>query len=408
MRFNNYKCYLRMLVSGGFLRSLWNARGNLAACAKNNPPPAGPYMVELDVTYRCDLHCRMCERWKDPRQGELSLEEYRRLALELRELGVHQISIAGGEPLLRPDVFAIIESFARRGMSVNLCTNGMQLGRYADEIAASGATCVTVSLDGATAACHDAVRGRAGSHARVIANIDSFLARRRRRLPLLRVRMTVSNTNAGEIRQFYRQWRHVADDVLLQPVHHCRDAHYHGADETAFDLDPAVIADQLRGTPMARDRYMQQLVAGLTQTGSFPAVPCFAGVLMARIDPWGNIYPCLEQHVRIGSLREKGFRAVWNSAAFEAERRRLASNRPCRCWYNNTAMIGHYGALLNRTTPGRLIEKLPGRLADRFKSLFSGLVDERRYELGEVVDDADVRFAEDRRGGVGVEGHDEA
>jgi MoaA/NifB/PqqE/SkfB family radical SAM enzyme len=370
MRFNNFKTYRRILTSGAFLRAVWNARRNLMAAAREKPPLAGPYMAELDVTYRCDLHCRMCARWKDSRPDQMTLEEYRRLAGEFSELGVHQISIAGGEPLMRPDVFEIIRSFSRRGMSVNLCTNGMQLGRFGGEIAASGATCVTVSLDGASAECHDAVRGRAGSYARVSANIDSFLKRRRGRMPLLRVRMTVSHSNQGEIRQFYRQWRTVADDVLLQPVHLCREAFYTGTDEAVFELDPSVIAEQLRGTPMEGDRYMQLLVASLRETGSFPVVPCHAGVLMARIDPWGNVYPCLEQHVRIGSVREAGFRSVWRSRAFDAERRRLAADRPCRCWYNNTAMIAHFGALLMKTTPEHLADKLPGRLPDRIKSLF--------------------------------------
>jgi len=60
----------------------------------------------------------------DSRQDELPLETYRHLAREFEQLGVHQISIAGGEPLLRADVFRIIEGFAERGMSVNSAPTG--------------------------------------------------------------------------------------------------------------------------------------------------------------------------------------------------------------------------------------------------------------------------------------------
>jgi MoaA/NifB/PqqE/SkfB family radical SAM enzyme len=372
MRFNNYKCYRRLIASGGFLKALWNARRNLAADAQGRPLPAGPYMAELDVTYRCDLRCRMCARWQDTRTGELGLEEYRALAAEFEALGVQQISIAGGEPLLRPDVFEIIRCFSGRGMSVNLCTNGIQLARFAGEVAESGATCVTVSLDGASAECHDAVRGRAGAYDRAAESIAGFLACRRGPLPLLRVRMTVSGVNSREIRAFCRRWRGVADDVLLQPVHHCRDAFYSGADASVFALDAELIAEQLAGTPMASDPYMRLLVASLARDGEFPAAPCFAGVLMARIDPWGGVYPCLEQHARIGSVRAGGFRAVWGSAEFEAERRRLSSGRPCRCWYNNTAMIGHFGAMLNRTTGRHWAGKLSGVLPPGVKSRSPG------------------------------------
>ncbi|MCK7512427.1 MAG: radical SAM protein [Desulfobacterales bacterium] len=128
--------------------------------------PAGPYMAELDITYQCNLRCRMCQRWLDPRRDELPLETYRNLAHEFEELGVHQISIAGGEPLLREDVFRHHRRLCGGGMSVNLCTNGMLVEKYRHEIAGSGATCVTVSLDGATADCHDGIRGRDGSYQR--------------------------------------------------------------------------------------------------------------------------------------------------------------------------------------------------------------------------------------------------
>jgi MoaA/NifB/PqqE/SkfB family radical SAM enzyme len=351
MRFHNFWSYRSILLSGGFLKSVLNARRNLIAAGSNRPLPAGPYMAELDVTYQCNLRCRMCQRWLDPRRDELTLSEYEGLAREFTALGVHQISIAGGEPLLRPDVFEIIGAFAARGMSVNLCTNGMQIERFRREIAASGATCVTVSIDGADAACHDAVRGRDGSHRQVVAGVRALLGARANGSPLVRVRMTVSDINAGQIRRFYDQWRGTADDVLFQPVHHCSDSYYTGVC-AASPQAAALLHDQLQGTRMEQDPYMRLWAASLEAGETFPRAECYAGVLMARIDPWGNVYPCLEQHVCTGSVRRSSFAEVWASEALRQERRRLASDRACRCWYNNTAVIGHFGTLLQRTIAG--------------------------------------------------------
>jgi MoaA/NifB/PqqE/SkfB family radical SAM enzyme len=242
MRLYNVWCYRNMLLSRGFAKSLWKSRKNLAAVANGHPLPAGPYMAELDVTYRCNLQCRMCQRWQDPRPDELSLDEYRDLAVEFAALGVHQISIAGGEPLLREDVFRIIAGFAQRGMSVNLCTNGMLVEKYRRQISESGATCVSVSLDGATADRHDDIRGKSGSFRQIERGVLSFLRQRSDRMPILRVRMTVSNANANEIRPFYERWHGVADDVLFQPVHHCRDAYYTGLPDSALSLYSSVIS----------------------------------------------------------------------------------------------------------------------------------------------------------------------
>ena len=371
MRLNNFWCYRRIIFSKGFASAVWNSRKNVVAYNQERPLKAGPYMAELDITYQCNCRCQMCQRWNDPRRNELSLDEYIKLAAELHAMGSHQISISGGEPLLRSDVFQIIEAFAGRGMSVNLCTNGLLLKKYCDEIRSSGATCVTVSLDGASAASHDKIRGIPGSYNQIKEGIEHLLKNPRSSRPLLRVRMTVSNRNAREIGPFYEKWHNIADDVLLQPVHHCADAFYTGMDETDLKVDPEILARQVADTPFANDNYIKRLIDSLKTSGSFPHQACYAGVLMARIDPWGNVYPCLEQHVCIGSVRNNDFQSIWNSDNFEKERKRLASNRPCRCWYNNTALIGHYGNLLG-STPGRAVKDLAQNLFfDDLPSVFT-------------------------------------
>jgi len=349
MRFNNMWTYRRILFSRGFASAVWHSRKNLIADEHSRPLTAGPYMAEFDITYQCNCRCRMCQRWKDGRTNELSLDEYQRLAGVLHEMGSHQISIAGGEPLLREDVFPIIKSFSGREMSVNLCTNGLLLEKYEDQICSSGLTCVTVSLDGASDETHDEMRGMPGSLKQIEEGIKRLLGHSRSSRPILRVRMTISNQNSNEIGAFYQKWHAVADDVLLQPVHHCNDAYYTGMDEAELYLDPRVIAREIADTPLENDGYMKRLIESLKSCGSFPHHQCYAGVMMARIDPWGNVYPCLEQHSRVGSIREKNFGTIWNSEVLSRERKRLANHRTCRCWYNNTALIGHYGNLLKNS-----------------------------------------------------------
>jgi MoaA/NifB/PqqE/SkfB family radical SAM enzyme len=371
MRFNNFWTYRRILFSKGFASALWHSRQNLLAHEQDRPQAASPYMAELDITYQCNCRCQMCQRWKDPRGHELSLAEYRNLAGVLHHMGSHQISIAGGEPLLREDVFDIIKSFSRRGMSVNLCTNGLLIEKYLDEICDCRATCVTVSLDGASPATHDEIRGMPGSYRQIEEGIHRLLEHARSSRPIVRVRMTLSNRNANEIRTFYQKWHKVADDVLLQPVHHCNDAYYTGMNEAQLYLDPRLIAQEIADTALENDGYMKRLIESLETCGSFPYHQCYAAVMMARIDPWGNVYPCLEQHVRVGSIREKDFQTIWNSDLLKKERQRLATNRTCRCWYNNTALIGHYGSLLKKTQIQNLWDLVRYTVACNIPSVFS-------------------------------------
>jgi MoaA/NifB/PqqE/SkfB family radical SAM enzyme len=349
MRFNSFWTYRNIVFSKPFARAVWHARQNIMADEKGLAPPFGPYMAEFDITYRCNCRCQMCQRWVDPKDNELSLSEYQRLADVFQVMGVHQISIAGGEPLMRTDVFDIIGCFSQYGMSVNLCTNGILLEGGIEALCASGATCVTVSLDGAAAATHDAIRGHAGAFDRIRSGILALMRHPAGQRPVVRVRMTVNADNQHEIARFYRQWQPLVDDVLLQPVHLCRDAYYDVTRSDSLNLDPVVLTREIRATPWARDGYLPGLIRSLTQTGTYPRQSCYAGVLMARIDPWGSVYPCLEQHVRIGSVREQDFKSLWESEAFNRERRNLSTGHPCVCWYNNTAVIGHYGTLLKQT-----------------------------------------------------------
>jgi Predicted Fe-S oxidoreductases len=283
----------------------------------------------------------------------LTLAEYQKLAAAFHSLGVHVVSIAGGEPLMRDDIFSIIDAFAKYRMKVNLCTNGILLESCVEKLCRSGAFCITVSIDGATAQTHDKLRGMDGSFDQIKKGIERFMIPALPHQPLLRVRMTISNHNTHEIRSFYEQWKNRADDILLQPIHYCQDAFYTGFEEESLRLAPDLLEQQIEGTPLQTNGYLKKLIHSLRQTNTYPNERCYAGVLMVRIDPWGNVYPCLEQHVSIGSVRDHDFSDLWNSGAFDRERAKIVSEGTCRCWYNNTAMISHYGKILFHTTvPG--------------------------------------------------------
>ncbi len=350
--------YRHILGSRQFAATLWHSRKNVLAAGRELPPVAGPYMAELDITYRCNCRCLMCQRWQDPRRDELTLAEYRDLAHEFRALHVYQVSIAGGEPLLRDDLPSIIAAFARLGMSVNVCTNGTLLEQRAEDLCRAGASCFTVSLDGATAETHEKARGTPGSYGRIERGIRRLKACSSHSQPVVRVRMTVSNNNVEELRAYYLKWAPLVDHVLVQAAHYSPNAFYTGPDAEAFQLDRTRMARQLEGLPLAKEAYVKTLMTGLRQSESFPGHRCYAGTLMVRIDPWGKAYPCLEQHVCVGSVRDKGFRALWESDVFNRVRREIARDDRCRCLYNNTALISRYGRWLERTTAAGLEKTL--------------------------------------------------
>ena len=110
--------------------------------------------LRVSVTDRCDFRCTYCmaEHMQFlPKRDLLSLEELDRLCTTFIGLGVRKLRITGGEPLVRRDIMSFFKGISRHlgdGLDeLTLTTNGSQLVRFADDLAAIGVRRVNVSLD---------------------------------------------------------------------------------------------------------------------------------------------------------------------------------------------------------------------------------------------------------------------
>jgi len=110
--------------------------------------------LRVSVTDRCDFRCAYCmaeDMTFLPRKDLLTLEEIDRLASAFIACGVRKLRLTGGEPLVRRNLMSLIESLSRHlgsGLDeLTLTTNGSQLHRFADRLAAHGVERINVSLD---------------------------------------------------------------------------------------------------------------------------------------------------------------------------------------------------------------------------------------------------------------------
>jgi GTP 3',8-cyclase len=109
--------------------------------------------LRVSVTDKCNFRCRYCMpaeglEWL-PRDEVLSFEEIERLARVLAAMGVEEVRLTGGEPLIRRDLPVLVEKLARvPGVTdLSLTTNGVLLDRLAGPLVAAGLRRVNVSLD---------------------------------------------------------------------------------------------------------------------------------------------------------------------------------------------------------------------------------------------------------------------
>ena len=104
----------------------------------------------LQVTYRCNFKCQICDFWKAEcdKTDELSLEDIRLIGGKLNRLGTLIISLAGGEPLMREDLAQIIKILNRANHFPILITNGWLVDdSRAREIQQAGLQEISVSVD---------------------------------------------------------------------------------------------------------------------------------------------------------------------------------------------------------------------------------------------------------------------
>ena len=109
--------------------------------------------LRVSVTDRCNLRCNYCMPQEEyvwlPRQELLSFEEISRLVEVFTSLGVEDVRLTGGEPLLRRDLRQLVRMLAAnpRIRDLALTTNGVLFAEQGEALREAGLHRVTLSLD---------------------------------------------------------------------------------------------------------------------------------------------------------------------------------------------------------------------------------------------------------------------
>ncbi len=95
-----------------------------------------PLIVELEPLFQCNLACSGCGKIQHP-EHELRRRMPVKQAIDaVEECGAPMVSIAGGEPLIHPEIHVIADELLKRKKFVYLCTNALLLGEEARELQA--------------------------------------------------------------------------------------------------------------------------------------------------------------------------------------------------------------------------------------------------------------------------------
>jgi len=157
--------------------------------------PQRPYHVQWMVTRKCNYRCKSCNVWREQDVKELSTEEIKRGLDILRELGVVEIVISGGNPLLREDAEEIIE-YASRVFITTVYDNGSMAVEKIDAL--RNVDFVAVSVDSLDPRKNDYVKGIEGAWKKATQTVEKLHEEGIR----VSVTPTISQFNLYEIADF--------------------------------------------------------------------------------------------------------------------------------------------------------------------------------------------------------------
>ena len=301
------------------------------------------------VTEGCNLGCITCS-YRDKLPDELSVEEIETLAGQLGALGLRRIVYSGGEPLLRRDFIEICKIFQKRPVKQSLLTNGVLLGKRIDEIAPFLDE-IIISLDGADAATHDAIRG-VRSFDIIIENIR--LTRQRYPGISISLRTVIQKKNFHQLRDIVelgialslQRVSFLSVDVLSEAF-----GREHGiatAGESELLLSQGEIEefrDSINKLAETHSKYfasgfISESVPKLTHLAdyfeaalagkNFPHVNCNAPMVSTVITSTGNVLPCFFLPP-LGNIRKQSLQDILNGKEAKQTRRNVRNYAYERC-----------------------------------------------------------------------------
>ena len=139
-----------------------------------------PTSITILMTERCNSRCAHCDIWKvKGKEDTPALEEWKKVLDDLRAwLGPAQVTLTGGEALLRRDTTDILRHGSELGLMMELLSHGYwpDAGRM-EQVAMARPWRVTMSVDGVGEA-HNLVRGKPDFWEKTSASLDTLLRMR--------------------------------------------------------------------------------------------------------------------------------------------------------------------------------------------------------------------------------------
>lgn len=276
-------------------------------------------IISWNTTNACNMMCKHCYRDAGVKaEQELSTEEGLKLIDQIAEVGFKIMIFSGGEPLMRKDIYTLVNHAREKGLRPVFGTNGTLLtAEVAKRLKDAGAAAMGISLDSIDHMIHDMFRGVYGSWQKAV---DGMRACREIGLPF-QIHTTVMDWNMAEV-----------EDLTDFAVEEGAIAHH------IFFLVPTGRVVNIEKETLRAEQY-EELLRRIMKKQSEVKIElkptcapqfmriasemgletrfnkgCLAGLSYCIISPLGIVQPCAYLNIPAGNVREKPFGEIWREA----------------------------------------------------------------------------------------------
>jgi len=312
----------------------------------------------LNVHSNCNCRCVMCDIWKREKHEQVRVADLDRHRASLRHLGVRQVVLSGGEPLLHNDLPALCNFFRQENIRLTLLTTGLLLLKRANDVSTLFDD-VIVSIDGPRA-IHDGIRRVNGAFDVISRGVAAI----QKQNPDIEIgcRTTVQKANHRYLRATVAEAKIVGFDSVsflaadLTSEAFNRPLVWPGERQSEIALtaqEVAELEDEMEALIVEHDHELRRryIVESADKLRRIPrrfrehlgelspqAPICNAPWVSAVIEVDGSVRPCFF-HRPVGSIRSSTLEEVVNGEAARVFRQSLKVNdnptcRRCVCSLN--------------------------------------------------------------------------
>lgn len=308
-----------------------------------------PISYTVSLTYRCNSRCKTCNIYKK-KSLELSASEYAKIFKKIGK-SAYWITISGGEPFLRKDLFEIVMAIYKHSKPkvINIPTNGLLKNTIPETVEKIAKNCpksqiiINLSID-AIQDQDDEIRGVKYAYSKAISTY-----RKLKKLELnnlnIGIHTVISKFNVDNFQSIAGKLMYFKPDSYVTEIAENRVElgtmdynispsvmkYSQAIDFLLFHIKQMNFTGMNRITQTFRMEYYKMVKKMLVEKKQ--QIKCYAGILSAQITPDGHVWPCCMKGINVGNVKEfdYNFKKLWrNNEKLRNERKKI-EEESCFC-----------------------------------------------------------------------------